>query len=142
VTIRKHRVCFTTRSRGAASVLAMLLAFLWPAASSSAVSPGQKKPEKPYALIYGTVFGPDGRTVYGIHVFIRRADQKKPKWDLYSDHSGEFAQRVPAGRADYVVSADVKGHKLLNGKKIGSNPEVTVNIENDERANVSLHLTK
>lgn len=139
-TIRKHQSFFSAPWIGAASAVLMLLAVFWPAASSSAIPPDQKKSDTPYALIYGTVFGPDGHTVYGIRVLIRRADQKKAKWELYSDHSGEFAQRVPAGKADYVVSADVRGRKLLNGKKIASNPEVTVNIENDERANVSLHL--
>ncbi|HET7206230.1 MAG TPA: hypothetical protein VFI95_06585 [Terriglobales bacterium] len=101
---------------------------------------GQKKAEKPYALIYGTVYGPDDHTVYGVRVRIRRSDQKKAKWELYSDHAGEFAQRVPAGKADYIVWADLKGSK---GNKISSLQDgepVTVHIENDERADISLHL--
>ena len=61
-------------------------------------------PTKPYALIFGTVWGPDDRPVYGVKVLIRRADQKKAKWELYSDHQGEFAQRVPAAKADYLVT--------------------------------------
>lgn len=108
--------------------------------ASAAFSPEQKHTEKPYALIYGTVYGPDDRAVYGVPVLIRRADHKKPQWELRSDHAGEFAQRVPAGRADYLVRADVKHIKLLNGKKLTEVPEVTVRIENDERANISLHL--
>jgi hypothetical protein len=102
--------------------------------------PGDKKPEKPYALIYGTVFDSVGRTVYGVRVKIRRSTEKKPRWELYSDHSGEFAQRVPAGQADYVIWADLKGYKSMEGKKLEAGPEVTLHIENDERANVSLHL--
>src|SRR5450631_1734224 len=50
-------------------------------------SPKDKRAEKPYALIYGTVWGPDGRPLYGVKVEIRRADQKKARWELYSDHS-------------------------------------------------------
>lgn len=96
--------------------------------------------EKPYALIYGTVFGPDNRSVYGIKVKIRRADQKKPKWELISDHAGEFAQRVPAGRFDYIVSADLKGCKVPECKKLQGGTEVTVHVQNDERADISLHL--
>lgn len=102
--------------------------------------PGNRKPEKPYALIYGTVFDSVGRTVYGVRVKIRRSSEKKPRWELYSDHSGEFALRVPAGQADYVIWADLKGYKSMDGKKLEAGPEVTLHIENDERANVSLHL--
>jgi hypothetical protein len=100
----------------------------------------EQKPEKPYALIYGTVFGPDNRSVYGIKVKIRRADQKKAKWELYSDHSGEFAQRVPAGRVDYIVWADVKSCKVPECKKLQGGTEVTVHVQNDERADINLHL--
>jgi hypothetical protein len=97
-------------------------------------------PRKPYALIAGTVWGPDDRPVYGVHVKIRRADQKKAKWDLYSNHEGEFAQRLPAGKADYIVWADVKGLKLLNGKQLNPGDEVTVHITADERQDIGLHL--
>lgn len=100
----------------------------------------QPDPHKPYALIFGTVWGPDNRPVYGVKVKIRRADQKKAKWELYSNHTGEFAQRLPAGQADYVVWADTKEAKLLNGKKLHPGPEVTVHIQADERADIGLHL--
>lgn len=103
-------------------------------------STGEKKSEKPYALIYGTVYGPDDHSVYGVKIKIRRANEKKARWELYSDHSGEFAQRVPAGRQDYVVWADLKGYKYLGPKHLGPGPEVTVHIENDERQDISLHL--
>jgi hypothetical protein len=92
-----------------------------------------------YALIYGTVWGPDGRPVYGVKVKIRRADQKKPKWELYSDHSGEFAQRVPVGPGDYVVWADLKDFKLPTGSHLQPD-QVKVHIDNDERADIGLHL--
>jgi hypothetical protein len=39
---------------------------------------------------------------------------QKARWELYSNHTGEFAQRVPAGKADYVVWADLKGYKLAS----------------------------
>ncbi len=92
--------------------------------------------EKPYALIFGTIYGPDDRAVYGVKIKIRRANEKKAKWELYSDHHGEFAQRVPAGEADYIVWADVKTAK-------GSlPPEVKVHVINDERQDIGLHLTE
>jgi hypothetical protein len=99
-----------------------------------------RKEEKPYALIFGTVWGPDDLPVYGVRILIRRADKKKAKWELISNHHGEFAQRVPAGRADYVITADVKGYKSMDGKKLTSGEEVTVHVENDERVDTGLHL--
>ena len=96
--------------------------------------------EKPYALIFGTVWDPDGHPVYGVRVKIRRADQKKAQWELYSNHTGEFAQRVPAGKADYVVWSDIKNYKLPSGRRLQAGPEVTVHIDNDERSDIGLHL--
>ena len=88
----------------------------------------------PYALLFGTVYGPDQHPAYGIKIQIRRADQKKPKWELMSDHEGEFAQRVPAGKADYVITAEVKTPK---GQR---KPELMVHVENDERKDFVLRL--
>ncbi len=114
---------------------------LLPVASASPASKNLK-PTDPYALIFGTVWGPDDRPVYGITVKIRRVPDKKPKWQLYSDHSGEFAQRVPAGKADYVVSADLKGAKMTDGSPLHLAEEVPVHVEYDERVDIGLHLTK
>jgi len=101
--------------------------------------PGED-PRKPYALIFGTVWGPNNRPVYGVRVKIRRADQKKSKWELYSNHQGEFAQRLPAGKADYIVWADLKGFKSMSGKELSPGEQVTVHIEGDERQDIGLHL--
>jgi hypothetical protein len=97
--------------------------------------------EKPYALIFGTVWGPNDQPLYGVKVKIRRADHKKGHWELYSDHHGEFAQRVPAGRTDYVVWADLKGYRF-HGRPLRMEKEVQVHIEYDERADIGLHLTQ
>ena len=101
------------------------------------------KPEKPYALIFGTVWGPDDHPVYGVTVNIRRATDKakKVRWELYSDHNGEFAQRVPPGESDYILSADLKHFKSADGKPVHLVKEVTVHIYNDEREDTGLHLT-
>ncbi len=100
------------------------------------------KPTDPYALIFGTVWGPDNHPIYGITVKIRRAADKKPRWEVYSDHSGEFAQRVPAGKADYVVWADLKGVKTKDGQPLHLAEEVPVHVEYDERVDIGLHLTR
>lgn len=121
----------------------MLLAPFWAANAHSEEKAETKKvpaKEKPYALIFGTVFAPDGRGVYGVKVKIRRADQKKPHWELVSDHRGEFAQRVPAGKSDYIVWADLKDFKLPDGKHLKAGTEVTVHIDNEERSDIGLHL--
>ena len=102
---------------------------------------GDQPKDKPYALIFGTVWDPDGHPIYGVKVRIRRAEEKKVRWELYSDHRGEFAQRVPAGKTDYVVWADVKSYPALNGKRLQPGTEVTVHIDNDERQDIGLHLT-
>lgn len=91
--------------------------------------------KKDYALIFGTVYAADGRPAPGVRVKIRRADHKKPKWELYSDRHGEFALRVAKGKADYVVWAERKGRK-------GPQAETTVHVENDERVDLGLHLTE
>jgi hypothetical protein len=104
----------------------------------------QPKPGQPYALIFGTVWGPSDRPVYGVKIKIRRATDKsgKARWELISDHQGEFAQRVPAGKADYVVWADLKDFKSSDGTKLRSGPDVPVHVNNDERIDIGLHLIK
>lgn len=125
--------------------LAVLLAgmsFVGPGPHLQAAAPQHGKSEKPYALIFGTVWGPDERPIYGVTVKIRRATDKpkKVRWEVYSDHHGEFAQRVPAGEADYILWADLKGFKPADGKPLHLVQEVTVHVYNDERQDTGLHL--
>ena len=116
---------------------------VWPAANANGSPAPQKlKPTDPYALIFGTVWDPDNHPVYGITVKIRRLPDKKPKWEVYSDHAGEFAQRVPAGKADYVVWADLKRVKTKDGQPLHLAEEVPVHVEYDERVDIGLHLTR
>lgn len=110
------------------------------AAAASDPSLQKKSHETPYALIFGTVWGPDDKPVYGVKVKIRRQDEKKTRWEVYSDHNGEFAQRVPAGKADYVAWADLKGYKPITGNRLQSGDPVTIHVDYDERADTSLHL--
>jgi hypothetical protein len=123
-----------TSRRAALVALALLFAGSLPRPSAAA-APAPKE-EKPYALIFGTVWTADNVPAYGIKVKVRRADQNKAKWEIYSNHNGEFAVRVPAGAADYVIWADVK---TAGGRP---KPETKAHVENDERVDVSLHLTQ
>jgi hypothetical protein len=95
----------------------------------------RKDAAKPYALIFGTVWTPNNREAPGVRVKIRRADEKKARWELVSNSQGEFAQRVPAGAVDYVVWAETKGRKTPAA-------ETRVHIVNDERQDIGLHLTE
>lgn len=119
-------------------VLVFVFGFGFPAISAH----GQDRTIAPYALIYGTVWGPDNQPVYGVTVRIRRATEKKERWEVFSDHSGEFAQRVPAGEANYVLRADLKGSPLSKKFKLKPGPDVTVHVYNDEREDTGLHLVR
>jgi hypothetical protein len=141
VTTRKLRLLSTPRI--------LLIAFMavFPAGLGSsplrATPPQQVKPGQPYAVIFGTVWGPDNHPVYGVTVRIRRATDKpkKTRWEVYSDHHGEFAQRVPAGEGDYILSANMKGVKGPDGRPLHLVEEVKVHIYNDERQDTGLHLS-
>jgi hypothetical protein len=119
-------------------LIALLVIFLVVGPSPSSA---QHHKEKPYALIFGTVWGPDDHPIYGVTVKMRRAKDKRAKWQLISDHNGEFAQRVPPGESDYVLWADLKGYKPADGKPLRLVQEVTVHVYNDEREDTGLHLT-
>ena len=102
---------------------------------------GRERPRpKDYALIFGTVWGPDGRPLPGVRVKIRRANEKKARWEVYSNRLGEFEQRVPVGKQEYIVWADTKGYKSPAGSRLQPGPEVSVQIESNERADTGLHL--
>ena len=87
-----------------------------------------------YALIYVSVFDTQGHSVYGAPVKIRRAEEKKARWEGYSDHRGEFAQRLPVGKMDYIVWVDLKD------KASAKKTEVKVSVDFNERQDVALHL--
>lgn len=154
---RKTATCPDLRSvatprRGGAWVLAAALLLATLAAAAGAPAPGDpqkaaRKEAPHYALIFGTVYGPDDRPLYGVPIKVRRADQKNAQWELMSDHRGEFAQRVPPGPADYIVWADIKVPKqdrksppppAAPGERPGR--AVKVHVEYDERIDIGLHL--
>lgn len=138
-----YRSVLSARPSSRGLLLCLLVLFFSVHLSSRAFAapPFKLKPTDPYALIFGTVWGPDNRPVYGVRVKIRRASDKKAKWELYSDHAGEFAQRVPAGEADYVIWADLKGVKTTDGQTFHLAQEVNIHVQYDERVDMSLHLT-
>lgn len=107
--------------------------------SAAQENPRPEKKFPPYALIFGTVWDANSRPVYGVKLKIRRADEKKARWEVMSNHTGEFAQRVPAGKADYVITAEIKPPKHSKDWK---KPQVIVHVQNEERVDTGLHLTE
>jgi hypothetical protein len=98
-----------------------------------------------YALIFGTVFGPDERPFYGARVLVHPQGKKQPKWELTSNHDGEFAVRVPPGPEDYVVEIQAEIVPVENGKpqmhrKKRLQNQTTVHITKEERQDIGLHL--
>jgi len=110
--------------------------------ANAASAPQKLKPTDAYALIFGTVWGPDDHPAYGVKVKVRRASNKKPQWEIYSDHHGEFALRVAAGKNDYIVGADLKGVKTTDGHPVHLVEEIPVHVEYDERVDIGLHLAR
>src|SRR5438552_15832246 len=110
-TKRKKPKTATTRRTGlrSATVFSLLAACLLLILTTRAPLYGADRPKpKDYALIIGSVWWPDDAPVYGMAVNIRRTNQKKPKWHVYSDHHWTFAQRYNVGKADYEIWADTK----------------------------------
>jgi len=103
-------------------------------ACAPALAKDKKTAKADYAVIVGTIYGPDELPAAGVKIDIRRPDKKKPHWELVSDRRGEFAQRVPAEKADYVVRPDLKD------KQEADKAAVKVHIEKDERQDITLHL--
>ena len=124
------------RSLAALQIISLSLFLIIPA-----MLQGRERPAiKDYALIFGTVWDPDDRPVAGVKVKIRKLSEKKPRWEVYSNRRGEFAQRLPVGKQDYVIWADLKGYKSPGHKRLQPGSEVTVHIERNERADTGLHL--
>jgi hypothetical protein len=59
-------------------------------------------------LIRGTVFNEQALSFPGAELRIRRAGEKKFRWETYTNSRGEFAVRVPQG-SDYEMMVRAKG---------------------------------
>jgi hypothetical protein len=83
-----------------------------PASAAPASTPG--KPEKKkYShandfLIRGTVFTDKALSFPGVQLRVRKAGEKKFRWESYTNSRGEFAVRVPQG-SDYELVVRARG---------------------------------
>jgi len=80
------------------------------ATESSSKQPQKKAGHADDFLIRGTVFAADGLALPGAELRIRRASEKKFKWNDATNSRGEFAIRVKMG-ADYEVVVRAKGYQ-------------------------------
>jgi len=81
--------------------------------SQAPAAPPSKPGKKIYShvndfLIHGTVFTDRALSFPGVQLRIRRAGEKKFRWESYTNSRGEFAVRVPQG-SDYEMVVRVKG---------------------------------
>jgi hypothetical protein len=117
-------------------------------------SQSKKKPPE-YALLLITVYGPNSHPLYGAEVRIRRAGEKKVRWEGPSNHSGEFAQRIPLGPADYIVWVHLRDKKTeadaqdaaehgpphtASEGAVNGGAAVKIHVEKDEAIDIGLHL--
>ena len=90
-----------------------------PAPSDSSSSRKSKHSHADDLVIRGTVFNERGLALQGVKLRIRRSDQKKSRWETYTNSRGEFAVRVPKG-PDYEIAAESKGFakqsQAINGQ--------------------------
>jgi hypothetical protein len=92
---------------------------------------GSSKKAKLGFLIIGTVFDERALSFPGVQVRIRRADEKKFRWETYTNARGEFAVRVPEG-FDYEVVVRAK-HYQDQAKSVTTN-----NTDAQQRLSIKL----
>ncbi len=101
---------------------------------------GKNRKPKPYALIFGTVFDPEGQPLYAVKVKIRRASEKKK----FAGSCIQSHWRVcPARASGPGRLRDMGGRKGIQTRRwppLPSGQEVKVHIDGDERQDIGLHL--
>jgi hypothetical protein len=78
-------------------------------------SSNAKKNKLPPYVIIGTVFNENAISYPDVRVQIRRVNEKKFRWDTYTNLRGEFAIRVPEGQ-EYQVVVREKSYKEVSLK--------------------------
>lgn len=105
--------CLLLAGVAACSIAAQQLPPQVPAAESGSSSSTSKPTKQKYShandfLIIGTVFTAQGMAFPGVQLRIRRSNEKRFRWDTYTNSRGDFAVRVPQG-TDYEMVAHEKG---------------------------------
>jgi hypothetical protein len=82
-------------------------------AKSESTSNGKKNKGLPAFVIIGTVFNENALSYPNVRVQVRRENEKKFRWDTYTNLRGEFAVRVPDGQ-DYEIVVREKKYKEVS----------------------------
>jgi hypothetical protein len=88
------------------------------------------KPPQARAVVAGSVFDSNGRSLPGCTVMVVSESDPKQKQKALTDRRGEFAVRVPIGR--YTISVTAKGFQTQ---------QRTVQVEEGEKSNATFLLT-
>ena len=110
------------------AVFLLVLAFAAHAASAGVAA--DKKSAPPF-IVFATVFTPQGRLLPGAEARLRRAGEKKERWQARSDRRGEFAMRVPQGE-EYQLTVSAKGFRTLTQKvdaRVTNRVDLTLHLE-------------
>lgn len=102
--------------------------FVSPPASGFQSSSSSSRPHD--FLIFTTIFTDRGLALYGARTRLRRAEEKKFRWEAMSDHRGELALRVPPG-AEYEMTVEARGFKTETRK---------IDARNDMRADLTIRM--
>lgn len=99
---------------------------------------GKKKDveSEAYALLGGTCINEKGLSLPGVTIEANLQNSSEPKlrkkkWTTSTDGRGEFAVRLPAGKATFQVKASKKGYQ---------SQEKTVGFNGDERQDLLFHM--
>jgi len=76
--------------------------------SPSSSSSGKRGKHANDFLVIGTIFTDKAYALPGAHIRVRRASEKKFRWETYTNSRGEFAFRVPQGD-EYEIVIIAKG---------------------------------
>ena len=82
-------------------------------------SNGKKSKAPPYVII-GTIFNESALSYPNVRIQVRRVNEKKFRWDTYTNSRGEFAVRVPEGQ-EYEVFIHEKSYKEVSLKVTADN---------------------
>ena len=130
---KKSRRCNGRWRRGAALAVAMLSALWLAFLAGPGTQAGEKKKSKitPQALLFGSVFQENGFSLRGARVVVANVGHPREKKEAKTNVQGEFAVRVPAGKARYTVEVSAEGFATQSK---------TIEVTGDERIDLSFRL--
>ncbi len=102
------------------------------ATKGESASTGKKTKGLPPYLIIGTVFNESAISYPNVRVQIRKAGEKKFRWDTYTNSRGEFAVRVPDGQEYEVVIREKKYKEAsvkVDAKSGGIQERLSIRLE-------------